>query len=76
MGKAQSVTFWVLGILVAYILSVGPVVGMASRRMIPEAAIPSLIALYEPLDLATREPAIRKLINGYINLWMPRGSHV
>jgi hypothetical protein len=58
--------------VVLYILSVGPVIGIADRGMIAPETIEWIYAPLEPL--AEVSPMFRDALIDYVNLWEP--SHV
>ena len=69
--KSGKTWLYVVGLLVGvplcYVLSTGPVVVLAMRKVIPESAIE---AIYGPLIWFLRETNTREAVESYVVLWM------
>jgi hypothetical protein len=61
-----------VGIIVIYILSPGPVIGLIERGYISsDRALAVVTKVYAPLDLLDRWPPSQAVLEWYVDLWMP-----
>ena len=63
----------VAAVVLAYILSVGPVAGLMRKGIIPARFGPFIEAVYSPLEYTyDHMPAAKTAFDWYIGLWTPR----
>ena len=55
-----------------YVLSIGPVGGLAERGMISPDGCEVIEIVYAPLESLTHVPVVRTMLMNYIDWWMPR----
>ena len=65
--RSESLVYWVLGLLVVYVLSVGPAFRLCDRGAFPGP----VILIYLPLFEATYLPGVGGMLSAYIGWWDP-----
>ena len=71
-SPVATVSAWLLGLLVLYVLSIGPVIGLAERGMISPDGCEVIKVVYTPLEDLTDVPGVSTILLDYIYWWVPR----
>lgn len=69
----SSATFWtllILGLPLAYVLSVGPVIRLTMDRAYPRGVPEWVLIMYKPLDWLHDHTPLEKPLEWYMGLWL------
>ncbi len=68
---AESAALWLVGLALAYVLSIGPVARMCDKGLLP---LGPCTVLYSPLKPLIAVPVIGQALTSYVDWWVgPRG---
>jgi hypothetical protein len=62
----ESAVYWLMGLLVAYVLSTGPMAVLIHKGALSRDAFG---VIYYPLKLAANVPGAGPALEGYVRLW-------
>ena len=63
--QVETGIYWVLGLLVVYVLSAGPVIDLAFKGVVPM----TIIHVYEPLRFVIHMPVLGDALTSYLGWW-------